>query len=290
MIKSLELIEKFQQSVDEKWGYIYGMKHVLWSEARQKNYNVAKKDDSNCQNSIKYGSKWYGHIVTDCSGLFAWWIEQLGDAIAHGSNSIYNRYCSRKGTLKNGKTGSGEELRPGTAVFTGKEGAHGHIGLYIGNGTIIEAKGAQYGVIKSSIKEARWTYWGELKMIEYEGIGDAAYYKPEPAEDDGYPTIRKGDKNKYVTLAQVKLINKGYSVGSWGADGDFGSATQAAVIRFQQEHGLAADGVIGPKTWAALIAEEPARDPSYKVIIKGLDLAQAKAICNNYPGSEMEEE
>jgi peptidoglycan hydrolase-like protein with peptidoglycan-binding domain len=36
------------------------------------------------------------------------------------------------------------------------------------------------------------------------------------------------------------------------ADGDFGPMTQAAVVCWQSEHGLANDGIVGPVTWHAM--------------------------------------
>ena len=286
MIKAADLIAGFRTSLEEKWGYIYGMKHVLWSKARQDNYVKAYSGDPDRKLSCELGSKWIGHIVTDCSGLFAWWIEQLGDKIAHGSNSIWDRYCRNKGTLKNGKKLSGESMMPGTAVFTtGSDGKHGHIGLYTGDGTVSEAMGCRNGVTTSKVTDSRWKAWGELKMVEYDGYVP----EPEPEEDEDYPTLRKGNKGKYVTLLQVKLITGGYDLGKWGADGEYGSQTEKAVKEYQKDHGLTADGVCGPKTWQKLL-EEPGKDPMYRVIVKGLDLAQAKALCNNYPGSIMEEE
>ncbi len=47
---------------------------------------------------------------------------------------------------------------------------------------------------------------------------------------------------------QKKLIEKGFDLGVWGADGDFGAATTAAVIAFQKSVGLTPDGIYGPQT------------------------------------------
>ncbi len=63
------------------------------------------------------------------------------------------------------------------------------------------------------------------------------------------PTIKMGSKGEWVKLAQARLFVNGYKI---EVDGDFGSKTRDAVIKFQESYGLTKDGVIGPKTWAKL--------------------------------------
>ena len=67
------------------------------------------------------------------------------------------------------------------------------------------------------------------------------------------PELYKGCKGKSVRALQILLIGNGCSCGSYGADGDFGSATKAAVVKYQNQNGLEDDGVVGPKTWAKLL-------------------------------------
>ena len=48
------------------------------------------------------------------------------------------------------------------------------------------------------------------------------------------------------------LIALGYDVGPTGADGEFGKNTYKAVVAFQKDHGLDADGEVGQMTWQAI--------------------------------------
>ena len=73
---------------------------------------------------------------------------------------------------------------------------------------------------------------------------------PAPVE---LPLLRRGDAGECVRAAQLLLIGRGFRCGPWGADGEFGPATYGAVFRFQRARLLAADGVIGPESWAALL-------------------------------------
>lgn len=60
-------------------------------------------------------------------------------------------------------------------------------------------------------------------------------------------TISVGSTGPDVRLAQSLLNRIGYNAGP--VDGIFGSLTYRAVIAFQQNNGLAADGIVGPATW-----------------------------------------
>lgn len=55
-----------------------------------------------------------------------------------------------------------------------------------------------------------------------------------------------------VVHCQRILRELGYDIGSYGIDGKYGSATETAVKKFQNEHGLVVDGIVGVKTWAML--------------------------------------
>ena len=62
--------------------------------------------------------------------------------------------------------------------------------------------------------------------------------------------LRYGSRGDKVKELQQKLKRWGYYTGS--IDSIFGSGTQAAVKNFQKKNGLTADGIVGPKTAAAL--------------------------------------
>ena len=63
-------------------------------------------------------------------------------------------------------------------------------------------------------------------------------------------TFKSGCMGNGVRELQTGLNRLGNEL---SVDGRFGPDTEQAVLAFQQEQGLETDGVVGPKTWAALI-------------------------------------
>ena len=108
--------------------------------------------------------KWLGKVAYDCSGLIKAGRKALSgiwrDVSAQGT---YDQ-CIRRGPIKD------MPLIPGCAVFmySASKKRMGHVGLYIGNGFVVEARGVDYGVVKTKLSSRAWGYWGLLDWLEYD--------------------------------------------------------------------------------------------------------------------------
>ena len=174
-----------------------------------------------------------------------------------------------------------------------KEKTWEHTGFGLNNETVECSSGVQHFTSRNK----KWTHWAVPACID----GTISIPTTEPPDDgnQGFPdkpgwraTIRKGSKGEEVKECQTMLQKLGYDLGKCGIDGDYGAMTRLAVICFQRDHNLVADGVCGPLTWDALekafaaVAGSPDISvKTYSVIIRGLDLTQANALAANYPGN-----
>lgn len=91
---------------------------------------------------------------------------------------------------------------------------------------------------------------------KWQGIRDTPY-NPD-GFDIEYPVLRRGHFGFVVEHLQRTLDDMDYPVGA--IDGDFGSATTAAVLAFQEDNGLGVTGIVDQDTWEALLGGE-ARNP-----------------------------
>lgn len=80
---------------------------------------------------------------------------------------------------------------------------------------------------------------------------------PTTTKEEGFKVnmkeLKKGCAGKQVKTLQALLIGFGYSCGKSGVDGDFGTATDSALRKYQKANGLTVDGIAGPKTWAKML-------------------------------------
>ena len=84
---------------------------------------------------------------------------------------------------------------------------------------------------------------------------DEAPEKEKPADADFWPPrmVDKSMSGKDVTVLQAILDARGYKTET---DGVIGEATDQAIRRFQREHDLDPDGVVGPLTWRKILSME----------------------------------
>lgn len=202
----------------------------------------------------------YGQRVHDCVGLIKGyrWSDTPDSSPTYVAaqdvavGGLFDQ-CSARGDI-----GSMPD-KPGLCVFMANMG---HVGVYIGGGQIIEARGHAYGVVQTPLAGRGWAYWGAPAWIDYDGVvvppaqgGDVS--EPDTAATYYYsvklPLLKHGSVGGYVRTAQRLLIGAGISCGPDGADGEYGGNTVAAVSKFQQLHNLLDDGEVGGNTWAALL-------------------------------------
>ena len=68
-------------------------------------------------------------------------------------------------------------------------------------------------------------------------------------------TLKKGDRGGQVEALQMILMGSGFDCGQWGADGIFGTATEAALKKYQTERKIPATGVADGATWTAMLGQ-----------------------------------
>lgn len=94
----------------------------------------------------------------------------------------------------------------------------------------------------------------------------------EKVDSLGDRYLENGCEGPDVKELQSMLIQLGYNLGKWGADGDFGDATEIAVRRFQDNYNLEVDGIVGEKTVEALmkaLKDDAPNTPDIVTIING---------------------
>lgn len=239
-MNNLELVAEFEKFLNDKWGYVYGAQGEYYTKELAEKW---KREGRNVPSSkwnketyfTKDCAKWFGHFVADCSGgvveAIRKYIPKYADRTANGFHSQF----TEKGSIE-----SIPEIK-GLAVWRNK-----HIGIYVGNGEVIEFKGTNYGCVKTKLENGTWTEWGKIRDIEYI---EEKQYKICNIE---MPQIRKNDKCDAVKTLQAMLCHYGYLYAD-DVNGFFDKNTDKAVRDFQQDNRLSVDGIVGIKSWKKLL-------------------------------------
>ena len=233
-------------------------------------------------------------VVADCIGGakgYAWTGggQAMFDAIGTYA-SVSNKYgangCPDKGagsmfTYAKSKGKAWGEISTIPEVVGLAVHKEGHVGYYVGDGYVVEWRGFNYGCVRTKLLDRGWLYWYELPFIDY----GEALQSAETAPIElvlGSRLLQKGMNGPDVKELQEALLQLGYALPDYGADGSFGAETQTAVKAFQKAECLTQDGKYGDRTHAALmdaladdedgdevppVEEAPAPVPEHKVVL-----------------------
>ena len=204
----------------------------------------------------------YGKKVHDCSGLIKGYLmNPTIDANGYVQDvmkpSKYNAVYDFSANGLEAKATEKGDIKSIPEIVGLVVWKSGHVGIYIGEGWVIEERGHTYGTVKTRIVDRPWTEWFKCPYIQY-----TEEPKPEPKGDTcmvELPVLYKTTptmKNESVRTVQIILNGKNYRDKDGlplDVDSKFGGKTDYVVREFQRKNGLTVDGEVGKKTWDKLL-------------------------------------
>lgn len=147
------------------WGYVWGTYGCVLTDSLFA-YKLEQYPDGvgNYEDFIR--ENWLGGRTTDCVGLIKGygWLNPDTMTIDYGTNGMPDLGANQMyySASVSGTIDTMPDI-PGLAVWH-----DGHIGVYIGNGEVIEAMGTKYGVVKTELAGRGWTHWLQIEYINYD--------------------------------------------------------------------------------------------------------------------------
>ena len=209
------------------------------------------QDDSHGYDQIY---RWNERGDYDCSSLVITSWQQAGVPVkTKGATYTGNMYdvflkCGFKDVTSSVNLSNGAGMKRGDVLLNHVH----HVAMFIGNGQECEASINERGGATGGTPGDQTGQ--EIKIRSYRNYpwNVVLRYCGGATVDPSSVVLSKGSVGNTVKTMQTMLISCGYSCGSYGADGDFGSATETALKNFQRDHGLDVDGQYGPMSKAAL--------------------------------------
>lgn len=201
-----------------------------------------------------------GKVCVDCSGLIgAYRKKQIGSAQLH--QTAKTRLSINEA----------DKWADGVVCWRS-----GHVGVFAKEGgkkVVYEAKGIDYGVVKSDFIASKWSCGLTFDDIDYAYDETVANKTQRGKNPYAEPTVnlKIGAKDDMVKWLQWELVEAGYDI---KIDGEFGPLTDTALRSFQRSCKIEVDGICGPNTRKYLKADVPevSEDPANYTF--GIDVAK----------------
>lgn len=147
----------------------------------------------------------YGRRVHDCIGLIKGylWSESPSSVPKYNASQDKSASMMYLASTVRGVIGTFDYV-PGRLIYKGSTPRSiNHVGIYIGGGRLIEAKGHAYGVVEGEFKPSEWTFWGQCPYITADTKADTG-----KAETQEY----KAPASVYIHGVDLSDIQYGYGM------------------------------------------------------------------------------
>lgn len=154
----------------------------VWGAQGQRGYEISeawiKKMETSTANANRAITTWkrncqkYDKLrigAFDCSGLIGACLNENGNP---SFDDTANGYLGRCVAITKDK------LQPGDLVFEYANGKSGHVGVYVGNGYVVEARGRDYGVVKTALDARNWKKYGRPDFMYIDANKAESVSKP----------------------------------------------------------------------------------------------------------------
>ena len=147
------------------WGYVWGTYGSVLTESLL-DYKIEQYPDGVGTYETFIRANWLGGRTTDCVGLIKGygWLNPDTMTIEYGTNGMPDLGANQMyyNASVSGTIDTMPDI-PGLAVWH-----DGHIGVYIGDGYVIEAMNTKKGVVKTKLEGRGWTHWLQIEYINYD--------------------------------------------------------------------------------------------------------------------------
>ena len=221
-------------------GYIYGATGWTCSPARRE--QQAKQYPEYRDNILSVGAKWDGKTCWDCATFTRACARAGGATLPSGATSQWRSGAwSVKGTI--------DQLPEGAVamLYRQKGEIMQHTGLYLGDGTVIDARGTKYGVTHQAQDKYAWTHyaipkgWGGTE--EEKGEDQTMQTMVVTADSGGTVNLRTRPDKAAPVLAKVPI---GEAVQVLGMEDGWAAIQRDGVTGYMMAQYLRAQGEASP--------------------------------------------
>lgn len=175
------------------------------------------------------------------------------------TGSQIGAYRNLESAKKECKEGYSVYDEAGNVVYSNKPKPEANINAIVKDGQVHARNFAVPGLNADGIRGAN-TIKAGIKVLQqamnldyHAGLVVDGIWGARSERALGRHTVRRGEKQYMVTALQDLLMLKGYNPGGLENPGIFGAGTEAAVRKYQADHGLTVDGIAGYNTFKSLI-------------------------------------